>query len=141
MMAHGVVLLGAKSLKNTDMANGTPAQVANLRPWKKGESGNTHGRPRDYYTVLKLARANTPAAIGILVKCMHDDEAPWQARVAAVNVLLDRAWGRPKDGQQVDDREKITQITIVVERPHAEAAPQLEHPILALNTHPGSGDD
>jgi len=82
-----------------------PNQLAALRtraPWKPGESGNVHGRPKKYHQVLKLARAATPEAVETLKQCMRDKNAPWANRVTAAGMLLDRAWGKPTQQVELD---------------------------------------
>lgn len=51
--------------------------------------------------IKSLARAHTEKAISVLVGIMEQPDAPPAARVAAVNALLDRGWGKaaqPIDG-------------------------------------------
>jgi hypothetical protein len=36
------------------------------------------------------------------VDCMRDTEAPRRERLAAIAMILDRAWGRPKETIQLD---------------------------------------
>lgn len=61
--------------------------------WKKGESGNPGGRPKELGHVRELARAHTEEALATLVEIMRNGETD-RARAAAAEVLLDRAWGR-----------------------------------------------
>jgi hypothetical protein len=44
--------------------------------------------------IRSLARAHTEKAIRVLVGVMEQPDAPPAARVAAVNSLLDRGWGK-----------------------------------------------
>jgi hypothetical protein len=67
---------------------------ANLKPFKKGSSGNPSGRPREYGEVLHAAREHSLEAIETLVLVMRNGK-PGEAMMAA-QALLDRAWGRPK---------------------------------------------
>ena len=67
---------------------------ANLKPFKKGSSGNPTGRPREYGEVLHAAREHSLEAIETLVLVMRNGK-PGEAMMAA-QALLDRAWGRPK---------------------------------------------
>jgi hypothetical protein len=48
--------------------------------------------------VIELARSHTTDAIKTLVAAMNSDRAPWAARIAAANAILDCAFGRPKLG-------------------------------------------
>ena len=43
-----------------------------------------------------LARAQTEAAVDVLVKIMNDQPTTATARIAAANALLDRGWGKPR---------------------------------------------
>lgn len=61
--------------------------------WKKGESGNPGGRPKEEREVLQLARDHSARAIGRLAEWMDSDNA--RASVMACNAILDRAFGRP----------------------------------------------
>jgi len=67
---------------------------ANLKPFKKGSSGNPTGRPQEYGKVLHAARGHSLEAIETLVLVMRNGK-PGEAMMAA-QALLDRAWGRPK---------------------------------------------
>ena len=64
--------------------------------WKKGESGNPGGRPKEVAEVRELARKYTAKAIKTLAGIMLDENAPVASRVAATNSLLDRGHGRPE---------------------------------------------
>jgi hypothetical protein len=64
-------------------------------PFVKGQSGNPGGKPKEIKNVIEMARTHTPAAINTLAEIVSDGEAPSAARVAAANVLLERAWGKP----------------------------------------------
>jgi hypothetical protein len=46
-------------------------------------------------TFSDLAREHAPAALHTLVAIMKDDGSSESARVAAANVILDRAYGKP----------------------------------------------
>jgi hypothetical protein len=77
------------------------------RPFKKGESGNPGGRPKEIKDVQALARSHTAEAIETLVEIMRNGK-PDRARSAAAELLLDRGWGRaPQTIDIPDEREKI----------------------------------
>lgn len=75
-------------------ATGNRGNTDNLKPFKKGQSGNPNGRPKIPEEVRDAARAHTQAAIDTLVAVMGDKEAPASARVMAAERILDRAWGK-----------------------------------------------
>jgi hypothetical protein len=68
-------------------------RLANLRPFKPGQSGNPGGRSKAQIDVRDAARAHTKEAIETLVLVMRNGK-PGEAAMAA-NSLLDRGWGRP----------------------------------------------
>ena len=61
--------------------------------YRKGQSGNPGGRPKEIAEVRDLARQHTKLSIERLVHWAKSDDA--RASVAAAAALLDRAWGRP----------------------------------------------
>ena len=76
-------------------------RLANLRPFKPGQSGNPGGRSKTQIDMINAARAHTKEAIEPLVLVMRNGK-PGEAAMAA-NSLLDRGWGRPRPA--VDPRE------------------------------------
>jgi hypothetical protein len=50
--------------------------------------------------IASLARSHTRTAIRTLAQIMKQPEAPYAARVAAAEALLDRGWGRPKQSHE-----------------------------------------
>lgn len=80
--------------------------------WQKGQSGNPGGRPKALQEVEEAARQHTPAAMEALVSIAKNEEAPPAARVSAASVLLDRAWGKPRQDMRVervaDDFEEMS---------------------------------
>jgi hypothetical protein len=67
----------------------------NLKPFKKGQSGNPGGRPKAIAEVKALARKQTTIAINTLVAIAKSNKATDAARVSACIALLDRGWGKP----------------------------------------------
>jgi len=62
-----------------------------ISAWQIRESG---GRPRAAHSIQELARKHTIEALDVLVQIMLNEKAPSNARVAAANTLLDRAYGK-----------------------------------------------
>ena len=67
----------------------------NLKPFKKGQSGNPGGRPKEVAEVKALARTHTTTAINTLVNIAKSKKATDAARVHGCIALLDRGWGKP----------------------------------------------
>ena len=62
--------------------------------FQPGRAGNPGGRPRAAHSIQELARKHTTEALDVLVQIMLNEKAPPNARVAAANTLLDRAYGK-----------------------------------------------
>jgi hypothetical protein len=60
--------------------------------FKKGQSGNPGGRPKESHDVKMLARKYTAQAIERLAFWLASDNP--KASVSAAAVLLDRGWGK-----------------------------------------------
>lgn len=84
--------------------------------FKKGQSGNPSGRPAEIKHVRELARQHTEEAINTLAQICRSGEKE-QARVAAAEALLNRAWGRPEQAIHLEDQDGKTivpQIQIIM---------------------------
>jgi hypothetical protein len=57
-----------------------------------------------------LARAQTEAAVGVLVTIMTEESVAAPARIAAANALLDRGWGRPRGEVEAEPAVDIAAI-------------------------------
>lgn len=80
--------------------------IANLIPFKKGQSGNPRGRPRKDIDLAVLAQKHAEKAIATLVEVMSDERATPAARVSAASEILDRGFGRAP--QSLDVKHDIS---------------------------------
>lgn len=62
--------------------------------FKKGQSGNPGGRPKENTEVRDLARQHTAEAIERLAHWMRSDNA--KASVSSSINLIERGWGKPE---------------------------------------------
>lgn len=92
----------------------------NLRPFRKGQSGNPGGRPKLPRTIVELARERTEEAMRTLIDIAGYEKAPPGARVSAASAILDRGWGKAQQSIDLDLRERSS--VSVCDRPDTQAA-------------------
>jgi hypothetical protein len=68
----------------------------------KGQSGNPAGRAALPREIMELARASAADAIELAVSYIKDPEMSPRVRMAAANLLLDRAYGKPTQAVDMD---------------------------------------
>lgn len=109
--------------KATENATGNRGGIANLKPFKAGQSGNPLGRPKAATDVVKLARDGSEKAIKRLVKLIDSEED--RVALAAAVAVLDRAVGKPaqtvahatKDAKDIPELTTAELIDLVRSRP------------------------
>jgi hypothetical protein len=75
-------------------AGGRERSLANLKPFKPGQSGNPTGMSKNAAKVIKTAEDHVADAIEVLAKALKDKDS--KVRIAAANAILDRGMGKPK---------------------------------------------
>jgi hypothetical protein len=68
--------------------------LANLIPFKPGQSGNPSGRRGDYFEALSIYRDAAPEAARVMVELLKSDDE--RVRMFASDKVMERAWGKPK---------------------------------------------
>ena len=77
---------------------GVPASLANLKPWRPGQSGNPLGQPRSVVELSKFVREEMLPVYRELLRLFFDAETPARDKVAIAALLDARACGRPPIG-------------------------------------------
>jgi hypothetical protein len=75
-------------------------------PWRPGQAGNVHGRSGQYWETLRLAREASPAAMRKLIGKM--DSSDERVALLAIQAVIERAWGRPKEVNPNDASPRTT---------------------------------
>lgn len=83
-----------------------PENKHNAGQWKKGQSGNPGGRPRDLESVRQLARKYSRLAVMTLVRLAKSADKD-SVRAAAAVALLDRGYGKPTQPVSGEDGKAI----------------------------------
>jgi hypothetical protein len=78
--------------------------LANLKPWKPGQSGNGKGRPKIEPRVRRYARTYDRRMCKVLAEIAEDKEAPMSERRKAAMDLIAVGSGRPELVQQITGR-------------------------------------
>lgn len=73
--------------------------------FEKGKSGNPGGRPKDVGPIKELAKIHAPKAIDTLAKAMGHKNV--RARIAASEVILDRAYGKATQHHEIDAGDEL----------------------------------
>lgn len=85
-------------------------------PFKAGQSGNPHGRPKEDAEIKALAREAAPEAMQRLIQIMRGDDN--KLAKAAADSVLDRAIGKPAQTVQgPDGRDLFHKILIEAVNP------------------------
>ena len=100
--------------------SGMPRGGIRSTSFKPGVSGNPGGRPKKPRTIearrieadaKALARQRAPEAIQALANIMNDAKAPPAARVSAATVILDRAYGKPRQEVEISRKPDLSRLS------------------------------
>ena len=78
----------------------------------KGKSGNPGGRPKESLTFSKKAQAYGVQALQVLVDALSSVEEKY--RIAAAEILLNRAYGRPSQEITTPDGTLGTSVINII---------------------------
>lgn len=81
-------------------------------PFKKGQSGNPGGRPKEATAVTQFAQLHCISSIKTLLSIRDNPEAPHASRIAAATAIMDRGLGRPAQSVALGQDEALGPIQI-----------------------------
>ena len=70
------------------------ASLANLKPFRPGQSGNPNGRPKKIQAAANIAEEATERAMRKLSALIDSEDA--KVALAAAQAIIDRSMGKPK---------------------------------------------
>ena len=88
-----------------------PPKGQNPRGGKREGAGRPpgpNGRGAAFKHLRELARSHTEDAIQTIVNIMHNKSNDAWVRLACANAILDRGYGKPREGQVVEQEDMLT---------------------------------
>lgn len=73
--------------------------------FKKGQSGNPGGRPKEDPELKELCKLRAHEAVATLVEVMKSKKSPAAARVTAACAILDRGYGKPMQTTELTGKD------------------------------------
>jgi len=114
--------------------------------FRKGESGNRLGRPKAVSSLALEVRQHAQLAIGVLTKACKTSGVPWNVRVTAAGMLLDRGFGRPAQSIELSTNGPMVQMSmfdglsfkeqVILQ----EVIKMIEPPVAVVEEATGQGD-
>ena len=83
-----------------------PQRDPNGRWLSGGRSPNAGGVSQEKRELIDLARERSPAALDKIFAIMNDETVPPAVQLAAAGMILDRAYGKPRQMIETGDRGK-----------------------------------
>ncbi len=80
--------------------------------FRKGKSGNRLGRPKAVSSLALEVRQHAQLAISVLTKACKTSGVPWNVRVTAAGMLLDRGFGRPAQSIELSTNGPMVQMSM-----------------------------
>jgi hypothetical protein len=114
--------------------------------FRKGESGNKLGRPKSISSLALEVRQHAQLAISVLTKACKTSDVPWNVRVTAAGMLLDRGFGRPAQSIELSTNGPMVQMSMFEglsfneQVKLQEAFKMVEAPAAAVEEATGDGD-
>lgn len=92
----------------SQITDATQGREANLIKWQKGASGNPGGRPKGIATkVRELAGGDPERLIQELMLIAEDRKNKVAERTKAIEILLDRGWGKAPSYAPIEDGDPL----------------------------------
>ncbi len=91
---------------NEKNSQGTANMPGPGRPFQKGRSGNSNGRPRGALTLPKIRKLLKPHAskfVDALLELLRDPD--WRAKGKALEIGMAYLWGKPPDPSPLEEED------------------------------------
>lgn len=87
---------------------GTPQ---NLRPFKKGQSGNSRGRPKEPWREWLTSDRVKPQLREMLLEFANDRRVKVETRVRIIEFVLNHTHGRAKEAVEIESKSAPVMVT------------------------------